>query len=170
MLEQEALPSGITERFDALVNYGISGATLYRHRHLWHPRHLEAEIAETNRELQVSMVQDCQGEASCTNNPPNLLAKNGCNALPDEDFDHSRLEAERAIGCNDLSDEGCIGSEPRVMSQSEGIAYIKQVLEQIKVRQQATKIRKQLDEVMELQFSIPLLAETIAKPSEDKLD
>jgi hypothetical protein len=37
LLEKAALPSGITERFDALVTYGLSGTTLYRHRDLWHP-------------------------------------------------------------------------------------------------------------------------------------
>lgn len=50
LLDRGTLPAGITDRFDALVKCGISGSTLYRHRNLWHPRHLEAE---SNRELQM---------------------------------------------------------------------------------------------------------------------
>lgn len=167
LLEQETLPSGITERFDALVNDGISGSTLYRHRDLWHPRYLQKEINST---LQTDMGQDCLKEASCPINPPSLLVENGCNPLHDKDFSSPEMEMEMAVGCNVLSDEGSSDSEPRVMSQSEGIAYIKQVLEQIKVKQQADKIRKQLSQSMGSLFPIPFLEENIAKSSEDKLD
>lgn len=38
LLNKDALPFGIADRFDALTtNYGFSGQTLYRHRDIWHP-------------------------------------------------------------------------------------------------------------------------------------
>ncbi len=38
LLNKDALPFSISDRFDALtLNYGFSGQTLYRHRDLWHP-------------------------------------------------------------------------------------------------------------------------------------
>lgn len=38
LLNKDALPFSISNRFDALtLNYGFSGQTLYRHRDLWHP-------------------------------------------------------------------------------------------------------------------------------------
>jgi hypothetical protein len=74
LLEKEALPSGITERFDALVTYGLSGATLYRHRDLWHPRHLQNA---TMGALQSAVEPDCSWTASGSNNHTNLLVKGG---------------------------------------------------------------------------------------------
>jgi hypothetical protein len=44
LLEGGRLPSGITDRFDALVEEGIGGSTLYRHKDLWHPKYLEEEL------------------------------------------------------------------------------------------------------------------------------
>lgn len=39
LLEKGALPGGATARFRALVQYRIGGASLYRHRDLWHPEY-----------------------------------------------------------------------------------------------------------------------------------
>lgn len=43
LLEQNGLPSQATARFQALTKYGIGGSSLYRHRDLWHPAHLQAD-------------------------------------------------------------------------------------------------------------------------------
>ncbi|MBM0745614.1 hypothetical protein JOY44_29790 (plasmid) [Phormidium sp. CLA17] len=40
MLESNTLPMGATARFSALTASGIGGATLYRHKDLWHPEYL----------------------------------------------------------------------------------------------------------------------------------
>ncbi|MBD3882715.1 hypothetical protein IFO70_13165 [Phormidium tenue FACHB-886] len=46
LLEQETLPAGATARFRLLTQFGIGGASLYRHRDLWHPAFLQSEPVE----------------------------------------------------------------------------------------------------------------------------
>lgn len=50
LLETKSLPTQTTARFQALVNQGIGGSTLYRHRDLWHPTFLQqtSKTATTN--------------------------------------------------------------------------------------------------------------------------
>ena len=140
LLEKEVLPAGITERFDALVRYRISGETLYRHRDLWHPYYLQGEII---CELQGDAGQECSQAASCPANHTSLLGESGCNTLPGEG---SRVLASAdagAIGCNSAPTGDLSHSEPQNMTQEEGIAYIKQVLNQVKVRRQVEIAQKQ---------------------------
>ncbi len=40
LLETDRLPAKTTARFHALLQYGIGGGSLYRHRDLWHPQFL----------------------------------------------------------------------------------------------------------------------------------
>jgi hypothetical protein len=42
LLNRSALPSKATERFRGLLNYGIGGGSLYRHKDLWHPSFLDS--------------------------------------------------------------------------------------------------------------------------------
>jgi hypothetical protein len=42
LLNRSALPSKPTERFKQLLNYGIGGGSLYRHKDLWHPTFLNS--------------------------------------------------------------------------------------------------------------------------------
>ena len=139
LLNQETLPSGIMERFNALTRYSISGGTLYNHRDLWHPRHLEAEL---NRKLHEGRGLECCEGALSPQNPTSLLGQNGCNTPPDGACRVSENEEKAGDGCNKLPDEQTGSSEPKTMTQAEGIAYIKQILEQIKARSQAEKLRK----------------------------
>jgi hypothetical protein len=139
LMEKEALPMGITERFDALILYGISGQTLYRHRDLWHPRHLQNETID---ELQSDAGQDCSWAASCPDNHTNLLVGNGCNSLSDRASSHFGQDEYSKNGCNFLPSENLSHSEPRNMTTEEGVAYIKQVLAQVKARSQAEKVKK----------------------------
>ncbi len=139
LLEKAALPSGITERFDALLPYGLSGATLYRHRDLWHPRHLQNA---TIGALQSAVEPDCSWAASGSNSHTNLLGDNGCNTLPEGSSSSlERLELG-AIGCNSAPIGDLSHAETRKMTQEEGIAYIKQVLHQVKARRQVETAQK----------------------------
>lgn len=140
LLEKEALPMGITERFDVLVTYGISGQTLYRHRDLWHPLYLQIEIIG---ELQDDVGQDCSWAASCPSNHTNLLLGDGCNPLSEGVSSSHDKEDFLNNGCNSFLDRGLNDLEPKNMTQEEGIAFIKQVLEQVKARSQAEKAKKQ---------------------------
>ena len=129
----------ITERHKALVTYGISGQTLYRHRDLWHPQNLQEEAGG---DFQGDAGQDCPWGASCPNNHTNLLGEIGCNSLPGEDLSDLDRVSSLEVGCNSLPGEDLSPSEPRSMTTEEGLAYIKQVLEQIKARSQAEKAKK----------------------------
>lgn len=133
LLEQAALPSGITERFDALVPYGLSGTTLYRHRDLWHLRHLQNA---TIGALQSDVEPDCSWAASGSNSHTNLLGERGCNTLPAGDSRALESAEPGAIGCNTLPTGDLSHAESKNMTQAEGIAYIKQVLTQVKARRQ----------------------------------
>jgi len=44
LLSENQLPATTTLRFKALVKAGIGGGTLYRHRDLWHPKHLQLQL------------------------------------------------------------------------------------------------------------------------------
>ena len=44
LLERDALPSRATARFKMLVQTGVGGGSLYRHRDLWHPEYLNQDI------------------------------------------------------------------------------------------------------------------------------
>jgi hypothetical protein len=48
LLESNQLPTGPTARFNALVQFGIGGGTLYKHRDLWHPEHLMPVVPVEN--------------------------------------------------------------------------------------------------------------------------
>jgi hypothetical protein len=60
LLNRSALPSKATERFKSLLNYGIGGGSLYRHKDLWHPSFLNSH------NLTIDPPKDCH-------KPTNLL-------------------------------------------------------------------------------------------------
>jgi hypothetical protein len=139
LLEKKALPAGITERFDALIPYGLSGTTLYRHRDLWHPRHLQNATISA---LQSAAEPDCSWAASSPASHTNLLGESGCKTLPEGVS--STLESLKTgtIGCKSNATAALSQSETRNMTQEEGIAYIKQVLHQVKARRQVETAQK----------------------------
>jgi hypothetical protein len=59
LLEHSTLPAKATARFQALLGYGIGGGSLYRHRDLWHPTHLENQLVE-NQALEQTEEQTDQ--------------------------------------------------------------------------------------------------------------
>jgi len=156
LLDKKALPSGITERFDTLIPYGLSGATLYRHRDLWHPRHLRNA---TIGALQSAMEPDCSWAASGSTSHTNLLGENGCNTLPEGDPSVLPSQEQRMIGCNSFPGEALSHAEARNMTQEEGIAYIKQVLNQVKARRQAELSQRKERETLRAQLSLPFTNE-----------
>lgn len=46
-LSQQELPEGATARFKALTACGIGGGSLYRHKKLWHPDHLNSDCRQS---------------------------------------------------------------------------------------------------------------------------
>lgn len=55
LLERNSLPARATARFQALLKYGIGGASLYRHRDLWHPNYLDSANQEVENTSEISM-------------------------------------------------------------------------------------------------------------------
>ncbi len=95
LLEQNSLPIKPTARFQALLKYGIGGASLYRHRDLWHPTHFGISASErestqnTTDVLDVSVENpphppkikldrqlDCEATSNCLS-PTSLLSNDG---------------------------------------------------------------------------------------------
>ncbi|MBD2033564.1 hypothetical protein H6F76_00595 [Leptolyngbya sp. FACHB-321] len=93
LLEQNALPVRPTARFQALLKFGIGGASLYRHRDLWHPSHFGLDSNQTVADVFTVPVEnppdppssktdsqlDCFDEASNWLSPPSLLSDNDGN-------------------------------------------------------------------------------------------
>ncbi|SRR5579883_547688 len=153
LLERESLPAGITERFDALVGYSISGATLYKYRDLWHPRHLQ--IPESGDHHEV-FGQDCTLQASWPESLPNLLGERGCNHPSGGSFSLPGEGDEALTGCNSLPGAAAGGVPPRSMTQAEGIAYIQSVINQIKARRAGEKHQRRQRDVGASQLTLPL--------------
>ncbi|PSB58012.1 hypothetical protein C7B61_19550, partial [filamentous cyanobacterium CCP1] len=60
LLETNSLPSGITDRFRELTQFGISGTSLYRHRDLWHPNDLSTNQEDPLENLLEDDKTDCK--------------------------------------------------------------------------------------------------------------
>ena len=60
LLERNALPVRPTARFKALIQAGIGGGSLYRHRDLWHPDYFDEFGTEKSIELEARVVQNTQ--------------------------------------------------------------------------------------------------------------
>lgn len=52
LLEANCLPVKPTARFQALLKHGIGGASLYRHRDLWHPSYFETSTSDQAAEKE----------------------------------------------------------------------------------------------------------------------
>jgi hypothetical protein len=47
LLNRNALPVQATARFKCLTSYGIGGSSLYSHKDLWHPEHLNSNLVDS---------------------------------------------------------------------------------------------------------------------------
>lgn len=111
LLEQDRLPANATARFRLLVQSGIGGGTLYKHRDLWHPSYFtELEFTTNNAsELERSDLTaaanrdqewDCCEAASHSHCSPSLFLEAGSN--PSNDAPSSDLLNQTdAAGRND---------------------------------------------------------------------
>ena len=87
MLDQDSLPSNATARFHALVGYGIGGSSLYRHRDLWHPTHLQPVETPPNPPQHLTVCgRESIGDAPLPQDSPSLFEVAGGNPAPGEDF------------------------------------------------------------------------------------
>lgn len=124
LLDRAALPARTTDRFKALIEYGIGGSSLYKHKDLWHPEFiridqedclnedcLEIAVPESDRNdqnsLETSVVQPDQPDRTLANRADSLtslfpvLGRNCSIALCSG---CSNLESSAQTGCNALSE------------------------------------------------------------------
>jgi len=68
LLDSNTLPAAPTARFKALINQGLGGATLYRHRDLWHPNDLIGHLSE-DKELSADLSDSSSSPSALQNSP-----------------------------------------------------------------------------------------------------
>ncbi|MBD1995940.1 hypothetical protein H6G00_04820 [Leptolyngbya sp. FACHB-541] len=147
LLEKDGLPARATARFQALLKYGVGGASLYRHRDLWHPSHFEG-LGLTQTATKDSPVEnppdppnfnsdsqlDCAEGTSNWHSPPSLLiTSDGDNPSHQafSDFTPSTPPPEVSNSSLDASAYAS-GSEPTL-----GVQYVQEVLRNIRASQEA---------------------------------
>ena len=124
LYQQNKLPEGITKRFNLLcVAARMSGDTLYKHRDLWHPKHLserqQLAMATPPDPPSLGTREDnsCAGGAELLPARTSLLARAGCNTPTDKAFSEQVAAENRTnqqTGCNTPTDKA---SEPNGGSQ-----------------------------------------------------
>ncbi|UBF30481.1 hypothetical protein K9N68_35420 (plasmid) [Kovacikia minuta CCNUW1] len=148
LLEKNILPASPTARFRMLTSYGIGGASLYRHRDLWHP----ASISEASPERSEEPVENFSGSKmiplsiespiadSIDKSATSLLNGNDSNHPPSKNLQGFPKPTTTAVAgnCSNNRDGGssASGNLPNnLLSYSsippellKGIGYVKQVL------------------------------------------
>jgi hypothetical protein len=152
LLDQDRLLARPTARFQSLLQYGIGGASLYRHRDLWHPEYFEMDSndIDSNQSLENQLdlpvenppdppsiktdsQLDCVGDASNWLSPPSLLSTNGgdnpsSQALSDRPaFNISFSDSNSAVSSGHFSAPGSL----------LGVQGIQQGLFSMKAQQEA---------------------------------
>lgn len=124
LLETNTLPARPTARFNALVQHGIGGATLYKHKDLWHPEHLMA-VDNPPHPPEVEPRRTKGAPES-----PNLLSDKSSNTPPGKG-----LKAMQQINGKEISSN--------TQSESEGLAWAKQRVAEIQALQDYKRAAQQ---------------------------
>ena len=146
LLEQNNLPIKATARFQVLLKFGIGGASLYRHRNLWHPNYFGIDSNQDNSTdaFQSSVENppdppikaDSQLDASSTRSnwlsPASLLHTYGGDNPSSKAFSYLTASDTIASDNNRVDNLVVSASEP-----PQGLQYVQQVLFQIRAQQEA---------------------------------
>ncbi|MBM0745580.1 hypothetical protein JOY44_29610 (plasmid) [Phormidium sp. CLA17] len=125
MLESNALPIGATARFSALTESGIGGATLYRHKDLWHPEYL---MPANPPPYPPGLDIEREGNAP---KYPSLLALKSSNVPSGKELSGARDSNAQAISSN-------------TQENREGVEFVRQKLAEVE-EVQAYKRAAQLE-------------------------
>lgn len=148
LLEKDSLPARSTARFQALLKHGVGGASLYRHRDLWHPSYFGIDSTQDLADELDTPVENpphppgiktdsqlgCAGDASNWLSPSSLLSTNGGDNLSHQAFsDRAGFNvAEQDSNPSVSSDAHSRTAE----AQSDG-QFIQEALNNIKAAQDA---------------------------------
>ncbi len=88
LLTNNLLPATATIRYRALLGYGIGGASLYRHRDLWHPNYLHEltpfEHTEITNSLSGEVGKNCERHTELSTDCfDQQIIQNSCTGLTD---------------------------------------------------------------------------------------
>jgi hypothetical protein len=162
LLEQNSLPVKATARFQTLLQYGIGGASLYRHRDLWHPTYSDVSCFDINysdrslienESLHVPSMEnpatiktdsqlDCVSHASNWLSPSSLLSIDGGNSRPSQGLGDRIVSSAPSDGSNgdtnvDNPTSTNFAPSSTTSDSPSGVQYIQQALSNIKVVQAA---------------------------------
>ncbi len=146
LLEKNNLPVKATARFQTLLQYSIGGASLYRHRDLWHPNYLNIVLDQnlTDRfqppvenppdppSIKVDSQLDDE-DSSNWHSSTSLLSTNG------GDNPSSKVSSDRTdfkIPTND-SNSSTNSGRPPALELLQGVRYVQQALFGIQAQQEA---------------------------------
>jgi len=114
LLETNQLPIRPTARFQVLLTYGIGGASLYRHRDLWHPQYFGLDTLQDG-DRQAPLVENppvpptsnSAGQLECLDGPnwhrpPSLLEVNDGNNPSHQSFSDQGLDFTPAPAGNTM--------------------------------------------------------------------
>ena len=125
MLDSGTLPIGATARFRALTEAGMGGATLYKHKDLWHPEYLmPVDNPPPPPELDIEREEDAP---KC----PSLLEPKSSNTPSGKHLSGARDSNAQAISSN-------------TQNKGEGVEFVKQKLVEVE-EVQAYKRAAQLE-------------------------
>jgi hypothetical protein len=131
LLEKNTLPAKATARFQALLQHGVGGGSLYRHRDLWHPSHL-VENPPDPPAYKEDCPFDCVEGTSNGHSPPSLFPSNGGNYRCNNGSSDSNAYTPEASGSNFKTrqdSEVSVSESARTSATSTtGSQYIQQVL------------------------------------------
>lgn len=139
LLEKNSLPIRATARFQALLKYGIGGASLYRHRDLWHPNcfdiglnqdlanPVEPPVENPLDPLTIKMDSqlDCVESSSNWHSPPSLLLTNDGDKPAGKAFSARTQFNTLLVGSNSSANSDV---HPSTSESRQGVRYVQQAL------------------------------------------
>ncbi|MBD3884917.1 hypothetical protein IFO70_24595 [Phormidium tenue FACHB-886] len=147
LLETNSLPAKPTARFQTLLKYGIGGASLYRHRDLWHPSYfgvdpdqnigniLERSV-EVHAYFNTGSQVDCIESKSNWHSPSSLLPMNDGDKAPDKASSDCTDSSSLPNPSNLSVHFHAHSAQPSSTQPLQGMQYVQQGLSSIKASQQ----------------------------------
>lgn len=148
LLEKNSLPARPTARFQALLKFGIGGASLYRHRNLWHPNYFDIDSIQNladEFELPVENPPDppnikMDSQLDCIENESNWRSPSSLLPTNDGDNPSDKAFSDRTSFNNSSNDSNSAanpGSYPSASDPLQGAQYIQQALFSIQAQREA---------------------------------
>ena len=121
LLEENSLPSGITARYDALTAQGISGQTLYKHRDLWHPKHIQTEdAAQVQLDFNAEFCEgpSARGAGAFTKSQSSLLPSVECDSFEHNNSSDQQNNNKTDLECNQPTNQASTPLTPEEKVQT----------------------------------------------------